>query len=42
MPPKVAAFMLYDSPEPPTWRSETAGQQREREALEEFGGLTGI
>jgi hypothetical protein len=37
MPPRVAAFMLYDSP--PMWRSETAAQREERE---ELGGWAGI
>ena len=41
MPPQVAAFMLYEPPEPSTWRAETAGQREERESFEELGGWCG-
>jgi len=42
MPPKVAAFMLYEPPAPAPWRAETAGQREERQAFEELGGWAGI
>jgi hypothetical protein len=42
MPPKVAAFMLYEPREPPPWRVETVGQRQEREVIEEIGGWAGI
>ena len=38
MPPRVAAFMLYESRDPPPWREEAAGQREEREFFEELGG----
>jgi hypothetical protein len=41
MPPRVAAFMLYEPREPPPWRQETRGQTREREFFEELGGWCG-
>jgi hypothetical protein len=41
MPPRVAAFMLYEPPDPPLWRAETAGQREEREVFEELGGWCG-
>jgi hypothetical protein len=42
MPPRVAAFMLYEPPEPPPWRAETLGGEQEHDSLEELGGWTGI
>jgi hypothetical protein len=42
MPPKVAAFMLYEPPDPPPWRrQETAGQREAREFFGELGGWCG-
>ena len=41
MPPRVAAFMLYESRDPPPWREEAAGQREEREFFEELGGWCG-
>jgi hypothetical protein len=41
MPPKVAAFMMYQSIETLPWRAETAGQREERELFEELGGWCG-
>ena len=41
MPPRVAAFMLYEPREPPPWREEAAGQRETREELEELGGWCG-
>jgi hypothetical protein len=38
MPPRVAAFMLYESPEPPMWRYRESGAERElREQCESDG-----
>jgi hypothetical protein len=42
MPPRVAAFMLYEPPEPPPWRrQETDGARAHRETLEDLGGWVG-
>jgi len=42
MPPRVAAFMLYEPRDPPPWRrQETAGQREAREFFEELGGWCG-
>ena len=40
MPPKVAAFMLYE-PSVPAWRAETAGQRAERERASADGAWAG-
>ena len=37
MPAKVAAFMMYEPPDPPPRRAETAGQREEREFFEGLG-----
>jgi hypothetical protein len=42
IPPTVVTFMLYELPEPASWREETGGQREERDALEDLGGWTGI
>ena len=41
MPPRVAAFMLYEPREPPPWRQETRGETEEREFFGELGGWCG-
>jgi hypothetical protein len=42
MPPRVAAFMLYEPPDPPPWRySETVGEQQWREDREADGSWCG-
>jgi hypothetical protein len=42
MPPRVAAFMLYESREPPPWRQqETLSQRQHREQLENCGSWVG-
>jgi len=42
MPPRVAAFMLYEPPEPPRWRrQETLGQRAHREMIEDCGSWVG-
>jgi hypothetical protein len=41
MPPKVAAFMLYEPRESPPWRAKTSAQREEREFFEELGGWCG-
>jgi hypothetical protein len=42
MPPQVAAFMLYEPPDPPPWRrQESLGQRTHREQLEDLGGWVG-
>jgi len=42
MPPRVAAFMLYEPREPPPWRrQETLDERAHREALENLGGWVG-
>jgi len=41
LPPRVAAFMLYEPREPPPWREEAAAQRETREELEELGGWCG-
>jgi hypothetical protein len=42
MPAKVAAFMMYEPPDPPPWRySETVGEQQWREDREADGSWCG-
>jgi hypothetical protein len=41
MPPRVAAFMLYEPPQAPPWRQETRGETEEREFFGELGGWCG-
>ena len=42
MPPRVAAFMLYEPPDPPPWRrQETLAQRAHREMLEDCGSWVG-
>ena len=42
MPPRVAAFMLYEPRDPPPWRRQETGAEREfREQREEDGVWTG-
>jgi len=41
MPAKVAAFMIYESPERPPWRAETPAQRAHREAIEGCGSWVG-
>ena len=42
MPPKVAAFMLYEAPDPPSWRrQETPTQREHRVQLEDCGSWVG-
>ena len=42
MPPRVAAFMLYEPPEPPRWRrQETLAQREHREMIEDCGSWIG-
>ena len=42
MPPKVAAFMLYEPPDPPPWRrQETLSERAHREQLEDCGSWVG-
>src|SRR5262245_36086807 len=43
MPPRVAAFMLYEPHEPPPWRYQETGAEREaREQLESGGAWCGL
>jgi hypothetical protein len=41
MPAKVAAFMMYEPPERPPWRSETPAQRAHGEAIEDCGSWVG-
>ena len=42
MPPRVAAFMLYEAPEPPSLRrQETLAQREHREMIEDCGSWVG-
>ena len=42
MPPRVAAFMLYEPREPPPWRrQESLGQRLHREMIEDCGAWVG-
>jgi hypothetical protein len=42
MPPRVAAFMLYESREPPSWRrQETLSERAHREMIEDCGSWVG-
>jgi len=42
MPPRVAAFMLYEPPDPPPWRwQETLAQREHREMIEDCGSWVG-
>jgi len=42
MPPRVAAFMLYEPREPPPWRrQETLAQQAHREMIEDCRAWVG-
>jgi hypothetical protein len=42
MPPRVAAFMLYEPREPPPWRRQETGAEREfREQCESDGACCG-
>jgi len=43
MPPRVAAFMLYEPHEPPPWCYQETGAEREaREQLESGGAWCGL
>jgi len=42
MPPRVAAFMLYEPHEPPPWRrQETLAQRAHREMIEDCASWVG-